>query len=283
MEMEGVVSRDGTKISLRRTGIGPPLLLIHGTTADHSRWDAISPPFEDIFSVYAMDRRGRGESGDAPPYALEREAEDVAAVVDGIGEPTAVLGHSYGALVGLEASLLTSGVSRLVLYEPPILLGDADPHPADVPERMARFIQEGALEEALLVFFREVVGMPEHELASYRKLPAWPVRIRLTPTILREMEAERSYRFDPERFSRLQVPTLLLLGGDSPALFREALEAVDSALPESQIRTLPGQQHIAMDTAPELFLRESLAFLHGQKAVEAESPPLRRGPPPAAT
>lgn len=259
--MDSTTSRDGTRIAFRTSGRGPPLLLVHGTTADHTRWDRISPRLEESFTVHAMDRRGRGGSGDTSPYSLEREGEDVAAVVEAIGEPTFVLGHSYGGLVSLEASLLTRSVRRLILYEPPVPVG-GEPYPPDVPARMEALLERRELEDALLVFFREVVGMPEHELKVYRKLPVWQVRIRLAPTIPRELEGERSYRFRPERFAALQIPTLLLLGGDSPPLFREAVEAIEQAVPESRIREMPGQQHIAMDTAPELFLEEVLSFLH---------------------
>lgn len=121
--MQKVFSKDGTVISYLKKGDGSPLLLVHGTTADHQRWSSILPRFEQHFTVYAMDRRGRGESGDSPEYAIEREAEDVAAVVEAIGEPTAILGHSYGAVCSLEAALLTDKVSRLILYEPPLPTG----------------------------------------------------------------------------------------------------------------------------------------------------------------
>src|SRR5918998_6394003 len=120
MLQETVTSEDGTRIAGWRSGEGPPLVLVHGTAADHSRWKPVLPAFEERFTVYAVDRRGRGDSGDAEDYAIEREFEDVAAVVDTIGEPANLLGHSYGALCALEAALLTPNVRKLVLYEPPM-------------------------------------------------------------------------------------------------------------------------------------------------------------------
>lgn len=260
MEIHRVTSRDGTPIAAYRSGAGPPLLLVHGTTADHSRWAPISPRFEQHFTVYAMDRRGRGESGDAPEYELRREAEDVAAVVDGIGEPVFVLGHSHGALCSLEAALLTENVSRLILYEPPVP-PIAPPTPPAVLDEAQRLIDRGELEAALELFMREIVKMPEHELEAYRRLPAWNVRIQLVPTAAREEGIARTYRFNAERFARLEVPTMLLLGGDSPPWARQASELVDSALPDSRIVVLPGQQHIAMDMDPELFVGAVLEFL----------------------
>jgi len=258
--MEQIASRDGTIIGFKRSGAGQPLLLVHGTTADHSRWSPISPYLEQHFTVYAMDRRGRGGSTDSPDYDIRREVEDVTAVVEAIGEPAFVLGHSYGALCSLEASLLTNKISRLILYEPPIPTG-LPQYPPDVPGRMQGLIDRGDLEAALEVFFREVVRMPEHELKAYRQLPVWKVRVQLAPTIPREMKFDQTYSFDPEKFVNLRTPTLLLLGGDSPPLFRQAIELVDPALLDSRVVILPGQQHIAMDTDPELFIREVLHFL----------------------
>jgi pimeloyl-ACP methyl ester carboxylesterase len=121
--MEHTTSPDGTVIGFRRSGAGQPLVLVHGATADHMRWSPILPHFEQHFTVYAMDRRGRGSSSDSPDYDFKREAEDVAAVVEAaceqVGEPVNLLGHSYGALCSLEAALLSDKVKRLILYEPP--------------------------------------------------------------------------------------------------------------------------------------------------------------------
>lgn len=262
--MEKITSRDGTTIAFWLSGEGRPLLLVHGTTADHQRWAGITPKLEPHFTIYAMDRRGRGGSDDAPVYDIMREAEDVAAVVDEIAgtmdEAVAVLGHSYGAFCTLEAALLTNNMSRLILYEPPIPTGT--PNIArDVPEHMQTLINRGELEAALLLMMREVVKMPEHELKEYRQLPIWPVRVQIAPTIPREMAIDWTYTFNGERFARVQVPTMLLQGGDSPPFFRKAITSLDAALPNSKIVTLPGQQHIAMDINPDLFVSEVLQFL----------------------
>ena len=258
--MEQTRSKDGTGIGFWQSGSGPPLLLVHGTTADHSRWSSISPRLEQHFTVYAMDRRGRGGSGNSPEYALMREAEDVAAVVEAIGEPVFTLGHSYGAVCSLEAALLTDKIRRLILYEPPIPTG-LPQYPPGVPDRLQTLIDGGRFEAALEMFFAEVVRMPAHELESFRRLPVWQVRVQLAPTIPREVAIDRMYSFDPQKFSSLQTPILLLLGGDSPPLFQQAIAAIHPALPNSQVVVLPGQQHIAMDTDPELFVREVTHFL----------------------
>jgi pimeloyl-ACP methyl ester carboxylesterase len=254
--MEQITSNDGTSIGFRRFGAGRSLLLVHGTTADHNRWLPISSQFEQRFTVYLMDRRGRGESGDAPDYDILREAEDVAGVVEAVGETAYVLGHFYGAVCSLEASLLTDKIGRLILYEPPIPTG-LPMYPPGIPDQMQALIDSGELEAALELFFREVVRMPEHELDSYRQLEMWPRRIQLTPTIPRELAIDRHYTFTPDH----QVPTMLLLGGDSPPIFRQAIEVLMAALPHSRVVSLPGQQHIAMDTNPDQFVKEVLDFL----------------------
>jgi pimeloyl-ACP methyl ester carboxylesterase len=259
--METITSADGTTIGYEATGSGPPLLLVHGTTADHTRWAGILPQLQQHFTVHAMDRRGRGASTDDPEgYDILREAGDVAAVVDAIGQPVDVVGHSYGAVCSLEAAVLTDSIRRLVLYEPPLPTG-VPMYPPGLPDRMQALIDDGELEGALELFFREVVRMPDHELVEYRELPVWKQRIQLAPTIPREMAIDRSYSFDPKKFADLGVSVLLMLGGDSPPIFPAAIEAADAALPDSRVVVLPGQQHIAMDTNPELFLSEVRDFL----------------------
>jgi pimeloyl-ACP methyl ester carboxylesterase len=260
MAFRKFTSRDGLVISCRQSGTGRPLLLVHGTTADHRSWDQITPLLTPYFTILALDRRGRGGSGDSSDHDLPREAEDIVAVVEAIGEPVYLLGHSYGALCSLEAALRTAQIDRLILYEPGLTTG-IPLYPPGVPERMQALIDRGELEAAMDVLFREVVRMPEHELAEYRQSPLWADRLPLAATIPREMAAELAYRFDAARFADLQTPTMLLTGGDSPSALRQATELIAAALPNSRIVILPGQQHIAYRTAPELFAREVLNFL----------------------
>ena len=241
------------------TGDGPPLLLVHGTTADHTRWAPVLPAFEERFSVYAVDRRGRGGSGDADSYAIEREFEDIAAVIDSIREPIYVLAHSYGAVCALEAALLTKHIRKLVLYEPPIPVGIAM-YPSGAAARIQSLVDSGDSDSAVSTFFREVVKMPDHEMELARAQPAWQARVEAAHTIAREMTLDEHYTFIPERFENLSVPTLLLLGGDSPEIFKKATELVHQTLPDSRIVVLPGQQHTAMNTAPEMFATEVLKF-----------------------
>ena len=257
-EPEKAVSEDGTPIAAWRSGEGPPLVLVHGAAADHSRWAPVLPALEARFTVVAIDRRGRGQSGDAREYAIEREYEDVAAVVEMAGEGVDVLGHSYGGICALEAALLTDKVGRLVLYEPPMGFLASPP---DVVDRLQELLDEGKRDELVSFFMQKVAGLPADQVELLRSLPAWEARLAVADTIPREERASREYRFDPDRFRGLDVPTLFLQGGDSPAPFKAAGEALREALPDCRVVVMPGQRHAAMDTGTELFTAEVLSFL----------------------
>jgi len=258
--MESIRSADGTTIAYARSGTGPSLVLVHGTTADHSRWTNILPALERRFTVLAMDRRGRGASGDAPDYDLAREFEDVAAVVGAAGPGPALLGHSFGALCSMEAALLVSGLSRLILYEPPFSPPGVSMYPPGTAERYSAMLDAGKREDLLIAFFTEVVRAPPDQMAALRKDPSWTARIAAAHTLVRELRDD-TYIFDPARFAALDTPTLVLRGELSPPFLREAAARVAESLPAARLVELPGQGHVAMTTAPELFLSEVTGFL----------------------
>ena len=255
------VSQDGTPIAFWRSGEGPPLVLVHGTAANHGRWRPVLPAFAVSFTVYAIDRRGRGGSGDADGYSVEREFEDVAGVIDSIGGPVNILGHSYGGLVALEAALLTENVRKLVLYDPGIELEGREIYPHEVIERLEALLGAGDRDGVVATTMREVAGLPPETVEHMRSQPEWQARVDAAHTIPRELRAVKAYGFDPERFGNLAAPTLVLSGGDSPMAFVEAGEAVDEALPHSRRLVMPGQGHAAMDTGTEFFTTEVLRFL----------------------
>ena len=257
-----VVSRDGTPVAVWRSGGGPPLVLVHGAAADHNRWAPVLPALEQRFTVFAIDRRGRGRSGDASDYALEREYEDVIAVVEAAGDGVGVLGHSYGGLCALEAALLTGRIRELVLYEPPMGFLKSPPH---VVDRLQALLDEGRRDELLGYFMQEVAGLPPEQVELMRSLPAWEARLDAADTIPREERASREYVFDPARFGELDVPTLYLQGGDSSEPFKAAGEALRTALPDCRVVVMPGQRHAAMDTATDLFTAEVLSFLEAPR------------------
>jgi pimeloyl-ACP methyl ester carboxylesterase len=264
--METVTSGDGTRIAYERSGEGPPLVLVHGMVSTHRGWELVLPELQRRFTAYAMVRRGRGESGDGAEYSLEREVEDVLALIDSTGEgPVSLLGHSHGAILALEAALRRADrVRRLVLYEGHIPLPEGvQMFPSEALDAVRSRLEAGDEEGALLTFYRDVLLMTPEEIEMIRSLPQYPALVAMAPTIPREAQAEDGYcsDFDPARLSGLRVPTLILVGGDSPEFEKAAAEALEAALPDGRVVVLPGQGHVAHRTAPELVEREVLRFL----------------------
>jgi pimeloyl-ACP methyl ester carboxylesterase len=260
--METVTSIDGTSIAFWRSGQGPALLLVHGAIADHTTtWRFVLPELEKYFTVYAMDRRGRGGSGDHRTYRLQREAQDVAAILRSIDGPVSVLGHSYGALCAIEASLLVGRLDRLILYEGVPLRG-AEIFRPGVIDALEGQLARGDVEDMLLAMLRDVVELPPHDIDLLRQQPeSWNTRLRNAPTIPRELRSEAEYVFAPERFSEMQTPTLLLVGEESHEREMRNAAGVARSLPQARVVTLPGQRHIAMYSAPELFADTVISFL----------------------
>ena len=253
-----VRSKDGTLIAVECAGTGPSLVIVHGGTGDRSRWTPLFPLFASRFSVCAMDRRGHGASGDSPHYSLQREAEDVAAVVNSRPGTVFLLGHSYGGVCALEAAFLTDKISKLVLYEPP--LQDLD-HSA-VVNRMEGMIQKGDREQALVTFLLEIVMISPSEIAAMKTRPSWPGLLASIESSIRQARALAAYRFDPKRMSTLKVPTLLLTGSEtaSPQL-KQAISGLLDSLRNRSLFVFEGQQHNAMDTVPQQFAETVGSFL----------------------
>lgn len=259
--METITSTDGTPIAYERTGNGPPLVRVHGTTADHTSWDQVIPALEDHITVYAIDRRGRGESGDAPTYHLEREFEDVAAVVKSIDEPVTLLGHSFGALCSLEAALRTNNLRQLLLYEPPLAVGDHESYSEELHAEMEALLANGENEQVLVLFLREVAMIPPAEIHAYRSTPDWQNSVETAHTIVREYAAQSNYEFDAARFEEITTPTVLFSGSESPDFLKDATDAVHDALPKSRIVILEEIGHDASTTAPKRYANELISTI----------------------
>jgi pimeloyl-ACP methyl ester carboxylesterase len=262
-ELETVTSADGTPIAFERSGSGPPLVLVHGMAGNHARWELfdVRARLAERTTVYAMDRRGHGESGDIGEYALEREFEDVAAVVDSIDEPVHLLGHSHGGLCALEAALRTDNVASLIVYEPAGSWEEGHLYSEETYQELETLVADSGNERALLVFLREVVDLPDSQIDDLRAAPNWSARVAEAPTLPREYRAPATYEFEPERFTDTTVPAVLLVGGESPQWIKDVTDDLNDALPNSRISVLEGQGHVAMNTAPDLFIDEVLAFV----------------------
>ncbi|MEX0955480.1 MAG: alpha/beta hydrolase [Rhizobiaceae bacterium] len=259
--METVTSADGTEIAFERSGRGAPLVLVHGTSASSARWGNFRPLLEDQFTVIVMDRRGRGQSGDIAPgsgYSLEREFEDVTAIVEACGEKVILFGHSYGGLASLGATTLTDRLAALVIYEAPVL--EEGWLPEELIARMEAAIARDDREAVMTMFCDEVVRMRPSDIAALRASPAWPARLAAAHTIPRELRGAEGFSLDATQPERIAVPTLLLHGGDSPDFFKSSMAKLAGAIRGAKPVTLEGQQHVAMDTAPDMLASNVLDF-----------------------
>jgi pimeloyl-ACP methyl ester carboxylesterase len=258
-----ISSRDGTLIAVECAGAGPNLLIVHGGTGDRSRWKPLFPFFASHFTVCAMDRRGRGASGDSVDYSLQKGAEDVAAVVRSRPGTVFVLGHSIGGVCALEAAFLTDKISKLVLYEPPL----RDRNHGAIATKMENMIRAGEREQALVTFLQEIVMISPSELARMKAQPSWPHRVADVGKQIREIRALDAYHFDAKRVSGLKIPTLLLTGNQtaSPDL-KQAISSLMDCLPNRSLIVFQGQEHNAMDTIPREFAETVTRFLLDTKS-----------------
>lgn len=260
MQVEKVISTDGTAIAYERTGHGPPLVLVHGTGRDGSYWAPSLSGLAQHATVHAIDRRGRRGSDDTDRYDINREVEDILAVIGAVGEPAHLLGHSYGAIVSLEAALRTNRLQSLILYEPPFSVG-TDGVPPNLGDKLEATMATGDREAVLITFLQEGPRYPPDVIAAQRARPDWPDRIAFAHTLPRETQAVQRYVFNPDRVAGLRLPTLLLLGGESPPFFQQAIKALQRTLPENELVVLNGQHHNAIEAAPALFTEAVNRFI----------------------
>jgi pimeloyl-ACP methyl ester carboxylesterase len=221
---------------------------------DHNVWGAVRPALAERHTVYAIDRRGRGESGLPEEHEFQRHAEDVRAVIDAAGGEVDLLGHSYGAHCALEAALMApERVKHLVLYEPPT--------PVDERGAVATLFETRDASEAVEVFFSELIGMPEVQLHAMKQTAFWPYLVSFAPTMPSEARALMGRRFDPTRYAALHMPVLFLVGSDTAGNLGEVMRQLEPHMPKTEWFVFQGHGHGAMLTAPRLFEDAVLKFL----------------------
>jgi pimeloyl-ACP methyl ester carboxylesterase len=243
-------SADGTIVTAYVEGSGPPLVLVHGTTADHSRWAPLVPLLRDEFTLLMLDRRGRGGSTrESADYSIEREGDDVVAVLDTLAEPALVFGHSYGASVTLSALDRLPNCAAWILYEPPFATPGHDVFTVEQLTRWQLALDEGRREDLLEMFYREVLRFDDTALAAVRSLPAWPARIAAVHTAVREGWAVRSFA---PRAMPAPAPVRFLLGDSTTPHLTASTRAAAAAVSGSELAVLAGQGHVAIDSAPDL-------------------------------
>ncbi len=256
-ELGAVRAPGGVLLSYERYGTGPPLVLVHGSFSDHrSNWEFVAPSLAKEFTVYAIARRGRGGSDATGGHGVADEARDVAAVIDSIGEPVFLIGHSYGAQVALAAAAeRPDQVRKLILYEPP------RPDTAEaLGSQFESLADSGDWDGVATSFFRLALSVPESELQSLRKSDLWPPIVADAKPTLGDIRAMTAYDFRPERFRSLAMPIMLQIGTESPA-GAFATDALAEVLSDVRIEPLPGQAHEGMTTAPEQYVDSVRRYL----------------------
>ena len=253
--MRTVLSKDGTSIAFDQVGQGPTLVLVGGATTTRADTLMLAEALAPHFAVLNYDRRGRGDSGDTPPYAVEREIEDIDAVIQAAGASAFVFGHSSGAVLALEAARQLPGrVAKLALYEPPFIVDDSRPPlPNDYIAQLNAATAAGRPGDALEIFMTQAVGMPPEVVPQMRQAPFWASSEAVAHTIAYDGaimgDTARGSAKPLEKWQTVAIPTLVLDGGESPAWMHRAARALADVLPHAQHRTLAGQTHAV---APEV-------------------------------
>src|SRR6266566_2446209 len=245
--MSQVTSKDGTAIAYDQVGKGPAVIVVGGVLGDRSQQAPLAALLSEHFTVFNYDRRGHGESGDKAPYAVEREIEDLGAVIDAAGGSAFVYGTSGCAVLALEAAArgLSPKMKKLALWEPPYIVDDSRPPvPQDYLEQLRKMLREGRRGDMIELFFTQAVGMPAEFVAPMRQSPFWAAQEAFAPTLVNEaiLMGNGSFKLPKERIAKATCPTLVMDGGTTPWL-SHAADAVAETLPNAQRRTIAGQPH----------------------------------------
>jgi pimeloyl-ACP methyl ester carboxylesterase len=256
MMVETTRSADGTTIAYERTGNGPVLILAGGALNNRHSAAALVPLLESSFSVITFDRRGRGDSGDSPPYAPAREVEDLVALITAAGGTAGVYGHSSGAVLALEAAAAGAAMTRLAVYEPPYFTDDTGGEESSATTReIQAALDAGDPGKAVEIFLRST-GAPFDD--AIKESPWWPNMTAVAHTLPYDMALVGDSTVPVDRLAGIGVPTLGLYGGASPAWARRSIEAVTAAIPGARKVVLEGQTHGA---SPEVLAPVLIEFL----------------------
>jgi pimeloyl-ACP methyl ester carboxylesterase len=258
--MNQVTSKDGTTIAFDRLGEGPALVLVCGGSVDRNSNVPLAHHLAADFSVFNYDRRGRGDSGDTPPYAIEREIEDIQAVIEAAGGQAGLFGSSGGATLALLAAGAGLPVTKLAMWEPPYMPEGVPTPPADQVEQLETMVAEGRRGDAVEYFMSKVVGMPPEVVAGVREEPFWAKAEALAHTLAYDARIMGDYRIPADRAANVTVPTLVIAGGADMPFMRDTAAALAEILPQGEARFLDGQRH---DFDPTVLAPVLKAFFAG--------------------
>lgn len=245
LNMKKVTSKDGTLIAYDSTGRGRPVILVLGALNSRKSGAKLAKLLASRFTVISYDRRGRGDSTDTAPYAPQREGEDIAALIDAVGEPVCLYGHSSGGALALEAALkLRKKVRKIAIYEVPYTLDPKDRKAASAYYlALKKSLKSGQRGAAVALFIRSV-GVSEKQIAAIKRMPMWRGLERMAPTLAYDSEVlGKGHALPATRLSHITVPTLVMHGGAGAPFMRDTAQAISKIIPKAQLRTLAGQVH----------------------------------------
>jgi pimeloyl-ACP methyl ester carboxylesterase len=248
-------SADGTAIAYERAGQGRPLIVATGAFCDRHTSDQLVPFLAPHVTVVTYDRRGRGDSGDTQPYSTEREVEDVAALIDAVGGPVYLHGHSSGAIIALEAVMAGLDIAKLVVYEPPYPVERRVPD--DLTERVSTAVGDGRRGDAAKLFLVEAVGVPAEMVGQISQSPDWAGMKAIAQTLPYDLMLAAG-SLPTERLGTIRVPTLSVFGSVTSDFLRRSAEAVASAIPGARLLSLEGHGHGAPPDVSAVMLLEYL-------------------------
>jgi pimeloyl-ACP methyl ester carboxylesterase len=243
MSMLKVGSQDGTTIAYTKAGSGPPIVLLNGGFRDHTIFDPLVPELALHCTTYVYDRRGRGESGDSSGYAVEREIEDLQAVIGEAGGQAVVFGGSSGANLAIEAALAGAPITKLALHEPYYRLEGYPVPPDDFIENLRALLAEDKRDEACEYYLAELVGFTPETIADWRRGPLWATNRANAHTLVYDTAVCGDFRIPVDRLATLKLPTLVVNSDNTSEWLRAAAEATAAALPNCTARSLPGSWH----------------------------------------
>ena len=242
--LQYATSRDGTTIAYDRLGAGPAVVLVSGGSVDRSSNAGLAENLASDYTVLNYDRRGRGPSGDTQPYAVQREIEDIDAVIEAAGGTAHLYGSSSGAALALLAAAAGSQVQTLALWEPPYIVDESRPRPDPNTAQIYRdLVAQDRRGDAVEYFMARVVGMPEEFVASARTQPWWQWTESLAHTLAYDAEIMGDYSLPVDRIRSVAVPTLVLVGAASFGFMGPTAKAIADVLPDARVQTLEGQEH----------------------------------------
>lgn len=241
--MRKVVSRDGTKIAYKSTGDGPPIVLLNGAFRDHTIFDALVPELAPHCTTYVYDRRGRGESGDSPAYAVGREIEDLEAVINEAGGQAVVFAGSCGANLALEAAMAGIPITKLALHEPFYRVEGHPKPPDDFMDDLLALLKDGKRGEAAERFLSVLMDFTPETIAEWRKGPLWATNEANAHTLVYDTTICGDYNVPAERLTTLRTPTLVVNSDGTSDWLRAAVRATAVALPNGWGMQLPGSWH----------------------------------------